>query len=166
MECLSEFADTPYARYLSVNKSEFDNNQNQKSPYKYLYLQAEGALSEEDYSDAIDLFNQIAEEDSGSLLAQKSRYAVAWIYENKLGDIDSAVEAYTLVAGEYPQSEFGSIAKNKIRTPVEEPSTSDSLNVILQDSVGTDTLESIEDKLNLEDNTLQNQFPDSSNADL
>ena len=163
---LSEFAQTPYARYLSANKSALDNDVSQKSPYKYLYLQAEGAMSEEDYSDAIDLFNQIAEEDSGSLLAQKSRYAVAWIYENKLEDIQGAVEAYNLVAEEYPQSEVGGIAKNKIRTPVEEPSTTDSLNVILPDSVSTDTLQSIDDKLKLEDNTLQNQFPDSSDADL
>ena len=69
--------------------------------------------------DAIELFNQIAIQDSGTLWAEKSRYAVAWIYERKLGNSAKAVEAYTILAREYPDSKTAQIAKNKIKRPVE-----------------------------------------------
>jgi hypothetical protein len=77
-------------------------------------------MYDERYPEAIDFFNQIAEEDSGTALAQKARYATAWIYENKLEDIQNAVTAYAVLAKEYPNTEAGKIAQNKIKIPVQE----------------------------------------------
>lgn len=163
---LSEFSHTAYAAYLSTNQTVLEKDEKEKSPYKYLYLQAEGAMSEEDYADALDLFYQIAEEDSGSMLAQKSRYAVAWIYENILEDVESAVEAYWMVVEEYPETEVGKIAKNKISIPVQKPSPADSINAVKQDSIGTDNLESLDDALNLDETGKETQAADSSNTEM
>jgi TolA-binding protein len=116
---LLDYPETPYATYLTGPKEDTIEDKNEISVYKNLFLQGEELISEEKYLGAIDIFRQIANEDSGSMLAQKSRYVIAWIYETKIEDIQGAVDAYALAVKEYPGSEVGKIAKNKIKEPVE-----------------------------------------------
>ena len=84
---------------------------------KKQYLQAENHLYNKNFMAAIQMFNQIAKEDSGSVWAKKARYAVAYIYEHFLEDIPKAVESYSVLAGEYPNTEQGNIARKKIAQP-------------------------------------------------
>ncbi len=130
---LLDYPESPYAAYLVGPKEDTTEDEDEILTYKNLFLQGEKLISEEKYLGAIDIFRQIANEDSGSMLAQKSRYVIAWIYETKIQDIQGAVDAYTLAAKEYPSSEIGKIAKNKIKEPpVEEdiplPAAADSLS--------------------------------------
>jgi len=115
---IEKFPNSVYARYFQGQQETEMVENDEKSPYNYLYLQGEALMSDGQYYEAIDLFTQIAVEDSGSDVAQRARYANAWIYENELGDIPSAVHAYTIAAEEYPNTEIGKIAQNKIKIPV------------------------------------------------
>ena len=84
--------------------------------------------------------------DSGSIWAQKSRFATAYIYENYLYDTDGAVESYIILAKEYPATEQGKIALYKIKEPV--------LEIVKPDTVVSDTLFSTPDTSNSEQETI------------
>jgi TolA-binding protein len=116
---LENYPESPYATYLINQDNTIKVEEPQITTYKYIFLQGEAMIFDERYPEAIDFFTQIAEEDSGSELAQKARYATAWIYENKLEDIPNAVDAYAVLAEEYPNTKAGKIAQNKIRIPVQ-----------------------------------------------
>lgn len=153
---LDNYPTTPYAAYFSANTKKEEKKEEKISPYKYLYLQGEAMLTDENYMEAIQYFDSIAIEDSGSDLAMKSRYASAWIYENKLNDIPSAIETYTTIVQEYPNSEIGEIARNKIIIPEE----------LDEESSPTETDQSLipADSLNTEN--IENPFADSLNAEI
>ncbi len=85
------------------------------------FLDAEELLWSKSYDKAIERFEQIAVQDSGSQWAQKSRYAIAYIYENLLNDVEKAINQYTILSKEYPNTKFGKIARNKIAEPKPEP---------------------------------------------
>jgi TolA-binding protein len=125
---LTDYPESPYAAYLTNQEKLTQSQDNEESPYKFIYLQGEAMMSDERYPEAIDFFNQIAEEDSGSELAQKARFATAWIYENKMDDIEGAVSAYTVLAAEYPNSKAGKIAINKIQVPAQLEADSTGTN--------------------------------------
>jgi len=149
---LNEYPQSPYAAYFNTQENTYSQMKEEKSEYQYLYLQGEAMMSDARYQEAIDLFDQIAEDDSGSDLAKKSRYASAWIYENKLEDIENAVTAYTALAEEYPNSEAGKIAQNKIKTPA--PEKTDSSGISLDDSIPIDSsavIPSLEEELDITD---------------
>jgi len=159
---LDEYPESPYASFLTSKDNSIDEEKQQDTPYKYVYLQGEAMISNARYPEAIDFFNQIAVEDSGSELAQKARYAAAWIYENKLEDITNAIDAYTVLATEYPNTEAGKIAKNKIKIPVIDEV--DSLGVE-QDSVLIDEDEpitpSLEEQLDINTQDTETQDEES-----
>jgi tetratricopeptide (TPR) repeat protein len=146
---LSVYPNSPYAAFLTNQEGTIQKQENQESPYKFLYLQGEAMMFDKRYQEAISYFNQIAEEDSGSELAQKARYATAWIYENKMGDIENAVTAYSVLANEYPNSDAGKIAGNKIKVPVNVER--DSLGGI-QDSTSNSQIDSTVDEADGEKN--------------
>jgi len=123
---LQDYPETSYAAYFKSKKTTARKITDDDSLYKHLYEEGETLMFDGRFEEAIDIFTQIAVEDSGSEFAKKARYASAWIYEKKLDDIPGAVHAYTILANEYPQSEAGKLAKEKIKEPVEEPSPIDS----------------------------------------
>ena len=130
---------------------------------KINYLQAESLMFNDQYDQAIDQFNRIAEQDSGSRWAEKSRYAVAWIYERKLGDIPRAVEAYTKIVQEYPSSTLAQIARNKIKIPDEPVEKKDE--TVTPDSLATEkknTTILLADSSVTEQKNNINSTPDSS----
>jgi len=141
---LQDYPETSYAAYFKSKKTKTIKIANDDSLYKNLYEQGETLMFDGRFEEAIDIFTQIAVEDSGTEFAKKARYASAWIYEKKLDDIPGAVHAYTILANEYPQSEAGKLAKEKIKEPVEEPAPVDSTGggsagqSTIQDSVKTD----------------------------
>jgi TolA-binding protein len=151
---LNKYPQSPYASYFSSQENTNSQLGKEDSQYHYLYLQGEAMMSDARYEAAIDFFDQIAEEDSGSDLAQKARYASAWIYENKLEDIDNAVTAYASLAEEYPNSKAGKIAQTKIQAPPPEPI--DSSAVVLDSSITIDSsavIPSLQEEPNIPDQT-------------
>jgi len=120
---LGEYGQSNYGLKLGNNIYDFDENMGvdqQLSSGKMNYLKAERLLFDRQYTEAIDRFRAIAVSDSGTVWAQKSRYATAFIYETYLEDIPKAIETYRLIAEEYPGTEFAKIAKNKFKLPPKE----------------------------------------------
>jgi hypothetical protein len=132
---------------------EDDKEDVQVDLYKDQYLNAEKELFDDNYTAALDLFNTIASEDSGGVWGQKARYAVAWIYEKKLNDVPKAIEVYTLLSREYPNSEIGAVAQNKIKEPPPEVAPDDSTAMLEQaEGVPSDSL--------IEDSSMEEMISD------
>lgn len=125
---ITNFPETVYARKLTNRVDITEETDDEVEQGGKRYRQAELYMENKNYEDALALFNRIAVEDSGSAWAQKSRFATAWIYEKLLRDTSKAIDSYTVLANEYPKTEYGKIAVNKIRVPVEE-TVSDSLSM-------------------------------------
>ena len=131
---LDQYPNSVYAKQIRAQHGLASEEEDQTDHYHLLYLRAESFLFAENFDDAIDLYSQIALEDSGSTWAEKSRYAIAWIYENKLNDVPKAVDAYNAIVQEYPNTEIAKIASNKVKEPPQEKEQSVEEEVAGQDS--------------------------------
>lgn len=121
---LNQYPETVYGRKLSGKDKDLTINEvstKNDAKIKSQYIEAENLLMSHNYHKAINLYNEIALQDSGSIWAQKSRYSIAYIYEKYLNDISKAIDSYTILAKEYPNTEFSKIADNKIKEPKKEP---------------------------------------------
>lgn len=122
-EIIEKYPDSVYGQKLLGKKSAPDEQAVEKEisgTYKQQYRAAEKLMDDKQYDRAIEAFTFIAERDSGSIWARKSRLAVAYIFENYLKDTNRALQAYTVLAQEYPGTDFYKIAANKIKEPVIE----------------------------------------------
>jgi TolA-binding protein len=149
---LTRYPDTVYGKKLSgidVEEKETVNIE-----IKEMFLNAEDLVDNKEYSKAIDLYNQIAKQDSGSIWAQKSRYATAYIYENYLNDTDNAVKSYATLAKEYPASEEGHIATNKIAEP--QPDSTEA------ETMQSDSLSAPADTTNRQQEPTELSQPDTT----
>lgn len=116
---IEKYPNTIYGRKL-LGKEIFVEENAKPKKAKIKFLNAENLVDEQEYNEAIQLFNEVAIEDSGSVWATKSRYASAYIYENYLSDTENAYKSYSLLAKEYPKSPQGKIAVKKIAEPPKE----------------------------------------------
>lgn len=149
---LDQYWDTIYGKKLSGQKSEISETKKDKiDQSKVDYLEAENYMFNKDYISAIDIFQSISEQDSGSIWAQKSRYAIAYMYENFIVDTVRAIQSYTILSNEYPNTDFGIIAKNKIAEPAE------TATIVQRDSLGEDT--------NLDESLVQSDELEESESD-
>ena len=141
---LSNYAESVYAEHLLKEDLPEHPEATKVDSVKQRYRMAENLMFAEDYADALSLFEEIAETDSGSVWAEKARYAIGWIYEKKLADVENAIAAYETVVKEYPASAYGKIAKLKIQPPP-EPQITDTASVIDTSStlISEDVIDSV-----------------------
>jgi TolA-binding protein len=135
---LSRYPETIYGEKLSGKDVEVVQKVNLEIKNKF--LKAESLVDDKKYDEAIELYNQVAQLDSGSIWAQKSRYATAYIYENYLSDKNKAIASYSRLAKEYPESEPGKIASYKIAEPKVEIVVPDSSLISNQNVVSDSSL--------------------------
>jgi len=120
---LENYPNTIYGKKLTgeeVIGQEESKDTGEETISRQKYLVAENYMDQADYSNAIRVFQEIAEQDSGSVWAQKSRYAIGYLYERLVADTLKAISSYTDLVNEYPNTEFGKIAKKKIAEPPKE----------------------------------------------
>ncbi|RLD16197.1 hypothetical protein DRI50_02455 [candidate division KSB1 bacterium] len=117
---IQRYPNTIYGKKL-LGIVDMKTPEEQVSQAHTLYENAEDLMEQQKYDQAIMIFRQIAEQDSGSVWAQKSRYAIAYIYEHYLKDVDNAVKAYSKIIKEYPDTKYALIAKKKVAPPPPEP---------------------------------------------
>lgn len=119
---IDRYPSTSYGQKLSSQVYDLisADAQSEDKIYRDKYLKAENNLFSQNFEKAIQLFGEIAISDSGSVWAKKSRYAIAYIYEKYLNDFPRAIDNYTILAKEYPNTEYSKIAQNKIQPPKEE----------------------------------------------
>ena len=122
---LTRYPKSPYALKILHKKfgQALSKVDKKNIYYEKLYNKAEDYRDRGVYSKAIEIFNKIARQDSGSVWAPKARYFVAYIYEKDLKDIPAALIAYKTLLNEYPDSKFATIARNKTKKPVVKKKT-------------------------------------------
>ncbi len=99
-----------------------------------LFHQAEELwITENSPEEAISIFTEVTDRWHGSEWASKALYTTAWLQEHKLEDFDAAMASYDSLIVWYPQSEYVSIAQNKVAPP--PPEVPDSLQQAIDDSV-------------------------------
>ncbi len=140
---LSDYPESVYAEHLLKEDLPEQQKEVEVDSVKKRYRLGENLMFAEDYPAALSIFEEIAVTDSGSVWAEKARYAIGWIYEKKLQDIENAIIAYGTVVKEYPNSAYSKIAKLKIQPPP-EPENIDTVGVTdtsasVIDTVTTDT---------------------------
>ncbi|KAB2838576.1 MAG: tetratricopeptide repeat protein, partial [Melioribacteraceae bacterium] len=87
------------ARRLGI--LEFDVESDSSAQF---YIDAEKKLNDEKYSEAIKDFYLLAEKFPESVIAPKALYSAGWVWENKLGSLDSAAAAYDTLVARYDKS--------------------------------------------------------------
>ncbi len=126
------FPESIYSKKLQGRLTKA--KQKEKSAAHKKYIQAESYWENKKYDRAIDLFREIARQDSGSQWAMKARYSVAWLYEHILEDNAKAIEAYKVLLKEFPDSPVAGIVKKKITPPAPEPEKKESRNTMADSS--------------------------------
>lgn len=144
---LDQYTQTSYGIKLGqkVNsETNIEKKDNEISASKISFLEAEQMLFKGNYSEAVSQFTVITNQDSGSVWAQKSMYAIAYIFETYIKDISKAIEAYRLLAEEYPGTEYAKIAKNKFKLPPKEIVEEEQETAPVADSDSLSNTQSIE----------------------
>ena len=67
---------------------------------------AENLIDARKYEEAVVALEKIIARYPSSLVVAKSRYAIGWIYENRLGKMDSAAAEYKVLIKQYPTTTY------------------------------------------------------------
>lgn len=89
-------------------------------PADFLYLAAEKKYYDKKYNDAINDFRTIISTYPKSLLAPKSAYYIAFIFENDIKNVDSTMAAYEFLSKNFPQSSVANRVAPRINAYEEE----------------------------------------------
>jgi hypothetical protein len=85
-----------------------------EDPAEPVYAVAESLMYAGRYQKALDSLGRIVRDFADSPLAPKSRYTMAWIYENHLANPDSALSQYKTLAQKYVTTIYGLAAQRRI----------------------------------------------------
>lgn len=83
-------------------------------PAEAMFAVAESLMYAGEYKDAIDSLGRIVKNFPESPLTPKSRFTMAWIYEHNLGNPDSALSQYKLLATKHTTTKYGEAAQRRI----------------------------------------------------
>lgn len=79
------------------------------------YSRADSLLADDQVTKAQDIFRQIYRDYTNSEFGPKSLYALGWMYENKLMQIDSAIAKYEEFQARYPDHKITSSASSRLQ---------------------------------------------------
>ncbi len=104
----------------------------QTGPAEKLYLSAETLIEKNNFNDAIPKLKSIFDSYPKSTYAAKSLYAIGWLYENELGNPDSAAAYYDLLNSKFANSSYAKKIKTKIyfykKEQAKKKATADTAN--------------------------------------
>jgi tetratricopeptide (TPR) repeat protein len=111
---ISKYPDSPYAqesrRALGIPLLSV-----RRDPAEELYANAETYIDGASPDSALQFLCRIVNENSASSFSVKALYAIGWLYENRLGNRDSASAVYRRLIAGYPQSQFAAAVRPKIQ---------------------------------------------------
>ncbi|GAB4329225.1 MAG: hypothetical protein Kow0037_04180 [Calditrichia bacterium] len=118
---MREYPDSPFAekirkKHLGLEPTTTNSDSLDELAHRW-FLEAESLLVAEKHQPALKKYLAVAELDTSLLWSAKARFARAWIFENVLGEVDSALHEYTLLKDKYPFQEFKTIAQAKTAPP-------------------------------------------------
>ncbi len=110
---LEEHPRTEYADQVRKTRG-LDTVEAVDSPDLARYREAEAKLFGDDPEGALAAFREIYETSSDSVVRPKACYAIGWIFENMLVELDSAEYWYKRLMKYYPASEYAANAKPRV----------------------------------------------------
>jgi hypothetical protein len=87
-----------------------------------MFAVAESLMYAGKYQPALDSLGRIVKDYRESPLAPKSRYTMAWIYENNLANPDSALSQYKVLVAKHAGTKYGEAAQRRIPPVVADTS--------------------------------------------
>lgn len=132
----TKYPNSPFARKLLMkegdSKTETVSDSLEVLGHS-LFLKAEESYFSNDLQQALRLYKQVAALDSNLIWSVKAQLARAWIFENDLKNIDSALAAYNELKTKFNQQEYLTYASMKVKPP---PETLTSNTAVTADSAG------------------------------
>lgn len=117
-ELMSTYEGTMFAKMYSDNPDAYvtksDIEPTTIDSAQVLFENAESAYFQEEYIEAVDIYNSLISRYKDNDLTPKALYAVALIYENLLNDPGNAVLAYEKLNAQYKDSEVGQALSFKL----------------------------------------------------
>ncbi len=110
---LTRYPETEYADQVRKLRG-LDTAAAVESSESIRYKKAEAALNGGDPTLALAEFKSLAGDSRDTLVSPKACYAVGWIYENSLIDLDSADAWYRKLIKDYPASVYADNAEPKV----------------------------------------------------
>lgn len=88
-----------------------------EDPAAPVFVVAESLMASGRYQQALDSLDRIVQNFPESPLVAKSRYTMAWIYENYMSKPDSALSQYRTLAAKFATTAYGQAAQRRIPPP-------------------------------------------------
>ncbi len=112
-QIVAKYPKSSYAEEARIGLG-FPPTPRKVDPAEGVFTVAESLMVAGRYQPAIDSLRRLAKDYPDSPLAPKSRYMIAWIYENNLANPDSALSHYKLVVQKHPGTKYGDAALRRI----------------------------------------------------
>ena len=106
-------------------------------PASAIFAVAESLMYAGKYQPAVDSLGRIVKDYRESPLAPKSRYTMAWIYENNLANPDSALSQFKMLAEKHPSTKYGEAAQRRIPPVVADTSKKTAIEPAKQSAADT-----------------------------
>ncbi len=110
---LAEHPRTEYAGQVRKTRG-LDTVEAVDSPALARYREAEAKLFGDDPDGALAMFREIYETTTDSVVRPKACYAIGWVFENVVVELDSAESWYKRLMKSYPSSEYAANAKPRV----------------------------------------------------
>ena len=120
-QIIAKYPKSTYAEEARVALG-FPPTAKKEDPAAAMFAVAESLMYAGKYQPAVDSLGRIVKDYPESPLAPKSRYAMAWIYENNLANPDSALSQYKVLAAKHATTKYGEAAQRRIPPAVADTS--------------------------------------------
>jgi tetratricopeptide (TPR) repeat protein len=139
---LKDFPDSYFAKQLQNAVTDQKSKEEAADSAADAYTSAEALIESGKNSEAIAALGRIVRDYPASPVAAKSQYAIGWLYENRMSNMDSAAAEYKLVAARYPSTTYATAVSGRmldtlalVPTKTDSASKSPQNQIQKQDSV-------------------------------
>jgi tetratricopeptide (TPR) repeat protein len=142
-QLIRDFPDSYFARQLQNGPASAVVEKQDTDSAAVAYEIADSLIASHNNERAIAALDSIILRYPNSPQAAKSRYAIGWIYENRLSKMDSAAAEYKLLLVEYPMTPYAKVVSGRqldtlaAKQAQTQPAVSDTSAVSKKDTVLT-----------------------------
>lgn len=105
-QIVKDFPKSYFAKQILHPEATDSTEQSSVDSAGIKYVAAEAMIEAGKNDEALDALNDIIARYPASPHAAKCRYALGWLYENRLGKMDSAAAEYKVLIAQYPATSF------------------------------------------------------------
>jgi len=114
---LQDFSDTEIAERVRRKRGEVlmsESTAGDTSSGKKPYSSADSLIAAGEYEEAVSRFRTVHQRYPASEYGKRAIYALGWMYEHRIMNLDSALAYYKKYQAEYPDTELSSTVKDRI----------------------------------------------------